>query len=201
MRVGFALLFCLYSLPTWGQDSLKVHFLHGSKPAKAFKKVEGKWFGGRKGGHVGVEVCSLGIVSFVPSGKFHYVGKHRKRHSTFTQDTHERFLEMFGGEAGKMRYTIITIPITTAQARTLCEVQTQYLQNVPYDYAFLGMRCGAASYDMLSKIRVVKPKARFCTIFKIFYPKILRKKLLRKAKRNHWRVDRQAGTHQRKWEK
>ncbi|TAE05818.1 MAG: hypothetical protein EAZ95_19530, partial [Bacteroidetes bacterium] len=133
MRVGFALLFCLYSLPTWGQDSLKVHFLHGSKPAKAFKKVEGKWFGGRKGGHVGVEVCSLGIVSFVPSGKFHYVGKHRKRHSTFTQDTHERFLEMFGGEAGKMRYTIITIPITTAQARTLCEVQTQYLQNVPYD--------------------------------------------------------------------
>jgi hypothetical protein len=177
MRCFFVVFLGLLGLPTMAQDSLRVYFLHGSKPAKDFKNIEEKWFGGRKGGHVGVEICTNGIVSLVPSGSFHYIGKRNQRHSTFRQDSHESFLEIFGGKAEKMRYTVITIPITTTQSQELCAVQKQYLQQVPYDYAFLGMRCAAASYDMLSKIRIVKPKSRICTIFKIFYPKILRKKL------------------------
>ena len=62
---------------------LKVHFLYGSKPKKQFKNYEGKWFGGKLGGHVGVEGDSGKILNFCPDGSFHIFAHPRSRHSHF----------------------------------------------------------------------------------------------------------------------
>jgi hypothetical protein len=50
----FVFLFLFLSHFLFASDSLfvKVHFVYGSKPKSAFKKIEAKQFGGIHGGHV-----------------------------------------------------------------------------------------------------------------------------------------------------
>ena len=56
---------------------------------------------------------------------------------------------------------------------------------------FFGMRCAAGAYDTLSKAEVCKCTFRFKIISKNFYPKRLRKKLLKRAKKESGkRIDR-----------
>jgi hypothetical protein len=68
-RVGLLLLIII-NLPNsiTAQDStaIKIHFLYGSKPAKEYKDVEQKWFGGMYGGHAGIEIDSNQILNFLP---------------------------------------------------------------------------------------------------------------------------------------
>src|SRR5688500_17978347 len=62
---------------------LKVHFLYGSKPLKAFKDTEPKWFGGILGGHVGIEGDTDQILDFGPDGRFHVFAHKGNRNSSF----------------------------------------------------------------------------------------------------------------------
>ena len=63
------------------------------------------------------------------------------------------------------------------------------------------MRCAAGAYDILSKAELCKCKARFKIISKNFYPKRLRVKLLKRAKKENWLVLREEGRITRKWER
>ena len=50
--------FCFISFLCQGQvnyDTIQLHFLYGSVPAKGYKESEKKLFGGIKGGHVNIE--------------------------------------------------------------------------------------------------------------------------------------------------
>jgi hypothetical protein len=67
-----AVIFLSKSL--FSQQTITVHFLYGSKPAKGNKNAETKWFGGKKGGHVTIETGDS-IVGFQPGGKCHVFGK------------------------------------------------------------------------------------------------------------------------------
>src|ERR1700741_2237387 len=71
--------------PAIANDStiIKVHFLYGSKPAKQYKDSESKWFGGKLGGHVGIEVDSNRILNFIPQGEFHWFEKKKDPHSRY----------------------------------------------------------------------------------------------------------------------
>lgn len=80
-------------------------------------------------------------------------------------------------------------------------MRKKYLEKSPYDYAFFGMRCASAAYDVLGQLEIVKPHSNFSTVCKNFYPKKLRKKLLRLAKHNSWKITRKPGRPSRKWEK
>lgn len=105
------------------QDStfIKVHFLYGSTPKKEFRPAEKTWFGGKLGGHVGVEADSGRIINFVPSGEFHKFPK-KDFHSSFVLHSVPDFWRIFGGsgfgEKDDRRHPCL--PCTEAETRQHC---------------------------------------------------------------------------------
>jgi hypothetical protein len=177
-----------------------VHFLYGSKPLPGYKHVEKKWFGGMMGGHVGVGLDSSNILNFGHTGKFHIFSKRHNRHSHYMCHSMGKFNCIFGGDSTQMKTLTIFIPVSKEQSAKLDSLKSSYLQASPYDYALFGMRCGAASYDMLAILGIVPKYSESQTALKIFYPKKLRKRLLKLAAENGWAAIKQEGTSRRCWE-
>lgn len=194
---------CLTGAATYARDTtfLKVHFLYGSRPLKAYKDTEQKWFGGVLGGHVGIEADSNRIINFLPKGSFHIFKKEHNRHSTYAAHNESAFYAILGGDPDSVKKTIIYIPVTAQQKSKFDSIASAYLAQTPYDYALFGMRCGAAAYEMLGQLDILKSYSRKKTAKKIFYPKKLRKRLLKKAAINGWTVIKQEGSSKRRWEK
>ncbi|MDW8295245.1 MAG: hypothetical protein RMJ97_00010 [Raineya sp.] len=180
---------------------LQVHFLYGSKPAKKFKKTEKRWFGGILGGHVGLGLDSNQILNFTRKGKFHIFPSKKRKHSTFLLSNAKEFYSILGSNSDQMKKAIIFIPITAEQKAIFEQVAQKYLQETPYDYAFFGMRCAAATYDVLAQMGIMKSYKRSKISRKIFYPRKLRKRLLAMALQNNWTIIRCEGTTCRKWER
>lgn len=180
---------------------LQVHFLYGSKPAKKFKKTEKRWFGGILGGHVGLGLDSNQILNFTRKGKFHIFPNSKNKHSKYLLSTYKEFYSILGGDSEKMKKAIVYIPIDEKQRQIFQQVAQKYLQETPYDYAFFGMRCAAATYDVLAQMGIMKPYKRSKISRKIFYPRKLRKRLLAMALQNNWTLIRCEGTICRKWER
>jgi len=203
VRQIIILLFCLHSFLAYAQDTifLKVHFLYGSKPLKKYKDTERKWFGGVLGGHVGIEGDSGKIVSFMRRGKFHLFSEKNHKHSAYMVHSVDKFNAIFGTNPDSVKKAIVYIPVTRQQKQKFDSISTAYLRETPYDYAFMGMRCGAAAYDILGQLGVLPDYGDEKIFRKIFYPKKLRKRLLKKAGENGWTIMRQDGSGRRKWEK
>lgn len=195
----FVFLFLFFSHFLFASDSLfvKVHFVYGSKPKTAFKKMEAKQFGGIHGGHVYLELENKIISYGTNNGKWHIFPHKSKSAGRYRIDKDLKW----HGDTGKLKITTIIIPITEEQLLKFKETEKKYFEQTPYDYAFLGMRCAAGAYDMLSKAEVCKHKSRFGIISKNFYPKRLRVKLLKRARKENWQVLWQEGRNTRKWER
>lgn len=203
-KSNFFLLFCLLTpIALEAADSvyIKVHFLYGSRPRREFRQVEHTWFGGRLGGHAGIETDSNFVIDFVPLGKLHIFSHLEKRHSKFTSHTRNAFFEIFGSHVDSVRFTTFIIPISAEQKFKLDSLSKAYRQTTPYDYAFFGMRCGAATYDLLAEIGLLPQYSRHKTWRTIFYPRKLRRKLKALAFQNGWEVVYQPGTSRRRWER
>ena len=197
------LVLCLSTLNIYAQDTayLKVHFLYGSRPLKAYKDTEPKWFGGILGGHVGIESTDNQILNFIPHGRFRLVARNNIKHSKYVVDSFHQFYSRLGGQhPDSTKQAIVIIPVSLEQKQKFDSIASSYLKETPYDYAFIGMRCGAATYEILAKLGILKQFSHAKTITKIAYPKKLRKRLLKKAEKNGWKVIRQNGTLRRKWE-
>lgn len=204
MKSGFFfLILFLIHHPSFSQDSawIKVHFLYGSKPIKLFKDTEKKWFGGVIGGHVGIESDSDRIINFSHTGSFHVFANNEKRHSKFSEHTCSKFYGIFGSHQDSVKKAIVFIPVTRQQKHQFDSISAAYLKQSPYDYALFGMRCGAASYEILAQLGILPDYSKSKTAMKIFYPKKLRTRLLQKAKENGWLVLQQQGSYKRIWEK
>jgi hypothetical protein len=197
------LLFCCGCLQCFSQDTsfLKVHFLYGSRPLKKYKDTEPKWFGGIHGGHVGIEGGNDKILNFLRHDKFHWFSNNNNRHSLYAEHSSGDFYTILGGNSDSVKKTIVYIPVTPLQKHSFDSIGMCYLSQTPYDYAFIGMRCGAAAYEILSQLDVVRHYSNTKTSLKIFYPKKLRKRLLKKASENGWKVERFEGSGRRKWER
>lgn len=192
-------IFYLSSIDSLASDSLfiRVHFLHGSKPKRKFRYEEDRWFGGKLGGHTGIEISKNVILNFTPKARFHLFAKRRIINSRYTTHDTVSFYRILGGDADSNKKTIITIPVTAKQKFVLDSLTKAYLGKCPYDYAFFGMRCGAAAYDVLANASIL-PKYSFGRTWrKTFYPRKLRRKLERKG----YPVYKTKGTNRRKWEK
>lgn len=202
MRLFFLVVALLSHGALHAQDSfcLKVHFLYGSKPSRDYKKTESRWFGGLYGGHVGIELDSDRIINFLPNGRFHLLTHKKNRHSRYEYHTNENFYSILGGEADSAKKLIIYIRIGRKQKSTYDSLCAKYTSRSPYDYALLGMRCGAAAYDILTQLNILPKSKRNGMALRIPYPKILRKKLIEKASKNNWRMQRFEGTKRRIWE-
>lgn len=201
MRVVAFGVFLFLASAVLAQDTLflQVHFLYGSRPKRAYKEVEPKWFGGVWGGHVGVAYQSDSIVNFVPRGKFHVRAHKRDLHSAYAIHNEKDFYAILGSSE-RVKRAVVYIPITRVQAQRFDSLTVAYLTNTPYDYALMGMRCGAAAYDMLSQVNVLPRYGYSKTWRRISYPRRLRKRLFRLARQHDWLVVRQGGSPRRKWE-
>ena len=174
---------------------IRVRFLYGSKPKRSAKDIEPKYFGGIHGGHVTIEVDSLDY-GFEPANGFHILahGKHFKSDFVARKTPVERY-----GPGSKM--ATVLIPLTDKQYKQLNEIHSCYCANTPYDYAFFGMRCAASAEHILELIGLSRPRGITATITSTFYPKMLRKRLLKLAAKKHYEIIRQEGRNTRIWEK
>ncbi len=179
---------------------IRVHFLHGSKPKRAFKETEDRWFGGLLGGHAGIEYAPNRILNFQPKSRFHLFSNRSIINSKFSIHDTISFYEILGGNYDSVKKTIIYIKISSTQKSKLDSIVRAYTKRSPYDYAFFGMRCGAAAYDVLAQIDVVRPLSFKKTWRRIFYPRRLRRRLEALAKIHHYKVVKVEGTKRRKWE-
>jgi hypothetical protein len=209
MKYYFILFFGLFLLKLPGQSDsaktspsslthfVKVHFLHGSKPAKAFKGSETNWFGGIHGGHVYLELDST-VFSFSPTSIPVHIFAHRRH---FRSHYHDAPLSDFALDTAKCTVTSIQIPVSDSQYFSLCRIRDLCLDSVPYDYAFFGMRCAAAAYDVLAESGVLPAKSNFGIVCRYFYPQLLRRKLTRQSESKNWKIELKMGRKSRKWEK
>ena len=65
------------------------------------------------------------------------------------------------------------------------------------DHASIGMRCGAATYEILGQLGILKGFSLKITCLKILYPKKLRQRLFAKAIQNKCTIVRQEGSTKR----
>lgn len=203
MRHLTTLLLCLFFLRSYAQHDtiyLKVHILYGSKPLKKYKDTEAKWFGGILGGHIGIEGDSDKIVNFIPRGKFHRFAQNRNKHSAYTVHSVRAFYKYFRNSPDSVKKAIVYIPVTVQQQQQFDSIAAVYLRQAPYDYAFLGMRCSAAAHDILGQLAIMPDYGYPKTWRKVFYPRKFRKRLYRKAKAHHWKIERENGSVTRKWD-
>ncbi|MDP9229720.1 MAG: hypothetical protein M3O67_03485 [Bacteroidota bacterium] len=197
----FCILSLVYALSVNAQQTyLPVHFLYGSRPVQEYKFIEKKWFGGKMGGHVGIGIDSNKILNFVHRGNFHLVSSNQNKSGKYIVSTPAQFNSIFGGESNMVKTLTILIPVNSSQLQKLDSLSKVYIDQSPYDYALFGMRCGAGSYEVLSQLGILPRYSNSKTSLKIFYPKILRKELLRQAEENNWPRIRQQGTNRRIWE-
>ena len=180
---------------------LKVHFLFGSKPKREYRDTERKWFGGVLGGHCGIEGDSGEIVSFFRGAEVHMVARKNNKQSRYVSHSYDRFYSMFGGPAESKKRAVVYVPVTVDQKQKFDSIINAYRQETPYDYAFIGMRCGSAAYEVLGQLDILPAYGYRRTYWKIFYPRRLRRPLYSKAKEYNWTVERYEGSTRRKWEK
>lgn len=195
MKFLLAFLFLLISRVAWSQplsDTIRLHFLYGSVPAKGYEKTEPKLFGGLKGGHVSIEANDR-VLDFLP-GNCPILPENGKPSGGF------RINKAVYWDTSSTKWVMVKIPLTRAQLESLETIYHSYTEETPYDYAVFGMRCAAASYDVLSEIGLFKKVPEKFNMVKNFYPKLFRKRILKWAEKNNYPVIYHPGRPTRKWE-
>lgn len=184
--------FCFISFSAIASDSVYVLFVYGSKPKV---NTESNWLGGIHGGHVSVSY-NRAYISFVPN-KGVRVFPRRSVNSAFIMETDGDFIF----DTARSRYLLLAFEIDSIQKVKLDSICLSRLDSAEYEYAFFGMRCASAAYDLLSAAEILPKMKRRHMVFKFFYPKLLRKRLLKKAKKENARIFYRPGRKSRKWEK
>lgn len=196
MKILLSILFILFLQFGFAQtDSnyIRINFLYGSKPAKGFKAIEHKRFGGIKGGHVNIQVDGK-CLDFGPNGNCHVFPTKKNPCGNF------RISESLRWDSIKERSAYIVVPVTKKQKDSLEKIFANYTAKAPIDYAVFGFRCASATYRVLSYIGITHKMSRLANIVSHFYPKLLRKKLYRWAKENNYFVKKNKGSNSRVWE-
>jgi len=193
----FYLLLAILCLGKWATaqdltDTIQLHFLYGSVPSKGYKQSEKKLFGGIKGGHVNIEANGR-ILDFL-SGNCPILPENKRPTGGFYIKNSVYW------DTATNKWLTIKIPVTREQLTALDTLFEQYAKETPYDYAVFGMRCAAASYDVLSEVGLVKKVPEKNNIVKNFYPKLLRKRMQKLAEKNNYPIIYHEGRNSRKWE-
>ncbi|MBN2730088.1 MAG: hypothetical protein JXR53_12760 [Bacteroidales bacterium] len=192
------LLLSSLSILCQNSDSLtiKLHFLYGSKPKLSTKDTEKKLFGGIHGGHVTIEIENV-VFGFSPKGSYHIFSHNNNPHGGWQSEP----LKYWVKDTVDEKYTSFIIPVTREKYDSVKSILTQYMQETPYDYAFFGYRCAAASWDVLSQAGILDEHSKTWEIYRCFIPKPERNKMFRRAEDINATIIRHDGRETRKWEK
>src|SRR5262245_39970585 len=171
--------------------SIRINFLYGSRPAKGHHHDESKRFGGIKGGHVNIEAGGR-VLDFSP-GNNPLFPNNKNPSGGFSINQSLSWTDTD-------KWTAVVVPVSEDQFAELQKLFDSVAAQTPYDYAIFGMRCAAASYDVLSRIGLFKEFSNTKNVVTHFYPKLLRKKVLKWADKNNYTVISNDGRATRKWE-
>jgi hypothetical protein len=201
MRPFFLLIFCLKlgfcAAQTDSAHMIKVWFLYGSKPKYKYRKTEKRIFGGIHSGHVSIQVGDVDY-GFQPKQKpVHIFPRNTCDKCKFVDTTIYDKPRHGAGE----KTAVVFVPLTPGQYKKLDSIVHSYSMVTPYDYAVFGMRCTSSASDILSQIGLLKKRSHFFTILTTFYPRKLRKRVFKLARRNCWRIQKTPGRKTRVWEK
>lgn len=175
---------------------IKVHFLYGSKPKRQYRSSELKSFGGLHGGHVTIQVDDTDY-GFEPTTRRVHIFPRK----TYKSDFVDEVLQGAEPYSTENKTATFIFPITQQQYDHLNRIHKSYCDKTPFDYAFFGMRCASATQDILGEIGLIKKRSRGWNIASTFYPKKLRKRLFKLAKKNNYLVIKNEGRRTRKWER
>jgi len=174
---------------------LKVFFRYGSIPEIGYEYVEYAEVGGLQGGHVSLGIDSLEI-GFTNEDIIHVFSRNDHKKGVYYWE----YLKDFEDHAADKKYVTFLVPISDEQYHKLRSILMAYIEEPPYDYAFFGMRCASAAYDVLSQIGLFKPKTQTANIISNFYPRLFRRKMTELARKNGYTVIRVKGRKTRIWE-
>ncbi len=195
IRLAIILLSIVPDIFGQKMDTIQVLFLYGSRPVHGYWHKESHYFGGFHGGHVSVVMDSF-VIGFRHVKGLHVIPKRKHDGGSYINEKLKDFVK----DTIASKYTSFKVPITHEQYQNLNNIFQAYIDKTPYDYAFLGMRCASATYEVLSYIGLFKIKSRCGNIISNFYPKLFRKKMFALAKEKNWKISRQPGRKTRKWE-
>ncbi|HEY4291297.1 MAG TPA: hypothetical protein VGN00_29550 [Puia sp.] len=209
------LLFLFFSFSTFAQDadSIRILIIYGSKPAKGHP-AEYKWFGGRPGGHVAIQVdndrvISFGATKYRPMCHIFARSRPARFKSRYRIESVERFWGTFNYTGARyivdsLRRMVVSIPVSPIQKRRLDSIVSAYTAQVPYDYAVLGMRCASSSYEILAQLDLLEKPYKRHFWWHILFPRDIRYELMKEVKQGRaagtWRVYQQEGSRSRKWD-
>jgi hypothetical protein len=218
-KIYFLLFLLVNTAGAHAQDSVRVLCLYGSVPAKGWQGREPEFKRGMftrtinmQGGHVGIEVGADSVLSFQPlrySGPFHAgdLFSHSKHpNSWFRVMTVHRMWTLLGNyynNIDSLQRAMFVIPVTPQQRHAIDSLSRAYLTHTPYDYAFLGMRCASASYEILVHAGVASWYRRGLW-HKIFTTRKFRYAIYKEYLRRRaagWRLYTWKGSHSRVWDR
>lgn len=174
---------------------IRVHFLYGSVPAKDHPE-EKKWFGGKHGGHVTIEVNGF-VFGFNPKGRYHYFPHRNNKHAVWIRESSKQFYR----DTVDMRYVIFEIPVSTQQHHEVDSILNYYHKNMPHDYSLLGFRCASSTWEVLEKTGILKQHSDLWKAWVIFYPRRIRKRFFSISEQKEWKIMLKEGGRHRIWEK
>lgn len=178
------------------ENSLIIHFIYGSKPKQEFRDVEEKIPGGLLGGHIFIQ-CGENYYGFesVNRKKIHLFPR-KKFNSIYTKEHISNWTSNHNHE----KILSIELPVETRTLNKIYYLLEKFHQKTPYDYAVMGMRCASSTYQVLSEAGFFPFASNFKSMFLIPYPAVLRKKVLRIARSNSYKIKIQSGSSRRIWE-
>jgi hypothetical protein len=196
-RFRIVIILTLIYFYSFGQSvhKITVCFLHGSKPYREQQRSERKETGGFYGGHVSIVVDSIEF-GFTSGKKINIFPSHKNPCGFFYCEE----LKDFQNDTIGLKYTTIDIPVSDSQFVMIKSIINNYLGRPPYDYAFFGMRCASATFDVLSQIGIVNARTRTGNAISNFYPKLLKNKMKRLAKKNNYKLIVHKGKKTRIWD-
>jgi hypothetical protein len=180
------------------KEEILIHFIHGSFPKKNCIDQRIR-VGGLLGGHLEIEIDnSVYGFEFEDEKNIHIFSRKTPSgyNSIFTKKEKTDWIL----ETEYDKITSIKIPVTTKQKKTLMTKLEFAHQSLPYDYSFFGMRCASSTYEDLSSIGIFPKKWRFQYIINAFYPRQLRKRMVRWANNNSLKIELKKGIDCRVWE-
>lgn len=191
----FGILLTVTALCAQEEHIIRVIFRYGSIPVHGYEEVEYEEVGGLYGGHVSLGIDSLEI-GFTNRKTIHIFNNKDNFNSLFYWE----YLKNYEDQLLTKKVVVFLVPLTGEQYNQLRAILMEYIENTPYDYAFFGMRCASATYDVLSQIGLFESLPRIRNIVSNFYPRRFRAKMFRLAQENHYTVVKHTGRLTRIWE-
>lgn len=161
-------------------QTIKIIFLHRPPLHSLSRRSAGlKWFSGLFTGHVGIEFNPGEIVNFFPEGRFHWIANNQHPHARFVIHTPQEFRRLYNPDAFHLSIFYFQIPLP--QQQMLEKIIESYTHRPPYDYAFLGMRCASATYEIMARAGILQQASWLFLVFRFFTPGLLKQYLRKQA--------------------